>query len=141
MKKMTKKEAIKKYLNDMSDVDLINLVRDINSYSNEYEPWAFIPMDEFDSYYACASPTQIAKDVQNGGDDFSIDDDYFYYDSWGILSSSNEADAADSIRHEILDNLTNDFYRGSFLDVIFDDCLKIIILSDDDSLFNSDYSC
>lgn len=138
--KMTKKEAIKKYLNDMSDVDLINLVCDINSYYGGYEPWVFIPMHEFDGYYADASAIQIAKDVQNGGDDFCIDDDYFYYDSWGILTSSNEADAADSIRHEILDDLTNDFYRGAFLNVIFDDCLKRIILSDDNSLFNSDYS-
>lgn len=138
--KMTKKEAIKKYLNDMSDTDLIDLVRGINSYSGAYEPWAFIPMDEFDNYYAGVSPTQIAKDVQNGGDDFCIDGDYFYYDSWGILTSSNEADAADSIRHEILGDLTNDFYRDAFLDVIFDDCLKRIILSNDDSLFNSDYS-
>lgn len=137
---MTKKEAIKKYLNDMSDVDLINLVRDINSYCNEYEPWAFIPMDEFNSYYACVPPAQIAQDVQNGGDDFSIDDDYFYYDSWGILSSSNKADAADSIRHDILGDLVDDFYNDAFLDTIFDDCLKRIILSDNDSLFNSDYS-
>lgn len=138
--KITKKEAIKEYLNDMPDTDLIDLVRDINSYTGAYEPWAFIPMDEFDEYYAGVSPIQIAKDVQNGGDDFSIDDDFFYYDSWGILSSSNEKDAADSIRHEILDDLTNDFYHDAFLDVIFDDCLKRIILSDDDSLFNSDYS-
>ena len=138
--KMTKKEAIKKYLNDMPDADLIDLVRDINSYTGGYEPWAFIPMNAFDEYYADVSPIQIAKDVQNGGDDFSIDDDYFYYDSWGILSSSTEADAADSIRHEILDDLTNDFYRDAFLDVIFDDCLKRIVLSDNDSLFNSDYS-
>lgn len=138
--KMTKKEAIKKYLNDMPDVDLIGIVRDINSYNGGYEPWAFIPMDEFDEYCEGLSPTQIAKDVQNGGDDFCIDDDYFYYDSWGILSSSSEKDAADSIRHEILGDLTNDFYHYAFLDVIFDDCLKRIILSDDDSLFNSDYS-
>lgn len=137
---MTKKEAIRKYLKDMPDVDLIDLVRDINSYNGGYEPWAFIPMDEFDEYYAGALPTQIAKDIQNGGDDFCIDDDYFYYDSWGILTSSNEKDAADSIRHEILGDLTNDFCRDAFLDVIFDDCLKRIILNDDDSLFNSDYS-
>lgn len=136
--KMTKKEAIKKYLNDMSDVDLIDLVRGINSYTGDYEPWAFIPMDEFDEYYAGVSPTQIAKDVQNGGDDFCIDDDYFYYDSWGILTSTN--DAANLIRNEILDDLTNDFYHDAFLDVIFDDCLKRIVLSDDNSLFNSDYS-
>ena len=137
---MTKKQAIKKYLDDMPDVGLIGLVRDINSYTGNYEPWAFISMDEFDEYYAGVSPTQIAKDVQNGGDDFCIDDDYFYYDSWGILSSSNEPDAADSIRHEILDDITHDFYHDAFLDVIFDDCLKRIIRSNDDSLFNSDYS-
>ena len=39
--KMTKKEAIKKYLNDMPDTDLIDLVRDINSYSGNMEAFNY----------------------------------------------------------------------------------------------------
>lgn len=140
METMTKKEAIKKYLDDMPDVDLIDLIRDINSWSGEYEPWTFYSMDELDDVFYSTSPTEIIGMMQDVYSSFSICDDYFYYDSWGILSSSNEADAADSIRHDILGDLVDDFYNDAFLDAIFDDYLKRIILSDNDSLFNSDYS-
>lgn len=138
--KMTKKETIKEYLNDMPDVDLIDLVRDINSYTGDYEPWAFIPMNEFDEYYAGASPMQIAKDVQNGGDDFCIDDDYFYYDSWGILTSSNEKDAADSIRTGCMTDLINDFMKGRYSDYVesYDyDLADIIDNTEDDAIFDN----
>lgn len=121
METMTKKEAIKKYLNDMPDVDLIDLVRDINYYSNGLEPWVFYSMDELDDVFCSISPTEIIDMVQDSCGNFSICDDYFYFDECGVLNSCDVATAADLIRTDILNDLTNDFYKGRYKDVLLDD--------------------
>lgn len=139
--KMTKKGAIKKYLNDMSDVDLIDLVRGINSYNGGYELWAFYSMDELDDVFYNTSPTELigmAQDIYSG---FSTCDDYFYFDEIGVLQSCDVDTAADLIRTDILDSLTGDFYKGRYKDVLADDDFVLfdIVNSSNNANFDKDY--
>lgn len=138
---MTKKEAIEKYLNDMSDVDLIDLVRDINSYSGEYEPWTFYSMDELDDIFYNISPTELIGMIQDVYSGFSTCDDYFYFDDIGVLQSCDVDTAADLIRTDILNDLTNDFYNGRYKDVLADDdfILFDFINSSNNANFDKNY--
>jgi hypothetical protein len=141
METMTKKEAIKKYLGNMDDVDLIDLVRDINSYGIDYEPWAFYSMDELDDVFCSTSPTEIIDMVQDSYGRFTTYDDYFYFDECGTLNSCDVATAADLIRTDILNDLTNDFYEGRYKDVLADDdfILFDIVDSPNNVDFDKDY--
>ena len=136
---MTKKEAIKKYLNDMTDVDLLDLVRSINSWSDEYEPWTFYSMDELDEVFCNTSPTEIIDKVQDACSDFSTCDDYFYFDECGVLQSCTTAEAADLIRTDILDDLTNGFLKGRYLDSIYNMDFMYIVKAPGDALFDDKY--
>lgn len=136
---MTKKEAIEYHIEHMYDIDLIYLISDIHSYSGGYDEYVFYNMDEFNDLYAGVSPIQIAEDVMDACGDFSIVDDYFYYDCAGVLRSCDEATAADLIRTNCTEDLVGDFMNMRNCEPVADcdDALWDIITADDDAIFDN----
>lgn len=106
---MTKKEAIEYHINTMYDIDLIQLVDEIHSYSGDYDLYVFYHMNEFNEVHEGCTPMEIAEEIIYAYGDFNVVDDYFHYDYAGCLSSCNEATAADLIRTNCMDDLVNDF--------------------------------
>lgn len=139
---MTKKEAIKYHINTMHDIDLIYLISDIHSYSGGYDEYVFYNMDEFNDLYSGVSPLKIAEDVTDACmvGDFSIVDDYFYYDCAGVLCSCDEATAADLIRTNCIDSLVDDFMNMRNCEPVADcdGALWDIITADDNAIFDDE---
>ena len=115
-----KLNAIRNYLNDMDDYDLIDLVREVNSLSGSYEPWTFFGMDELDNFFFDTTPTELLGMVQDTYSTFSTCDDYFYFDEIGGLQSCTVADAANSIRDDIAFDLANYFLNGCYVEALED---------------------
>lgn len=135
---MTKKEAIEYHVNTMHDIDLIHLIGEIYCYYGGYDEYVFYNMDEFNDIYEGVPPLKIAEDVTDACGDFSIVDDYFYYDCAGVLCSCDEATAADLIRTNCTDGLVDDFMNMRNCEPVAD-CdsdLWDIITADDDALFD-----
>lgn len=135
---MTKKEAIKYRINTMDDIDLIHLISEINSYDGGYN--CFYSMDEFNDIYCDVSPIQIADEVADAGDNFSADNDFFYYNEIGIICSCDEMTAADMIRTNCMDSLVDDFMNMRNCEAVADcdDALWDIITADDDATFDDE---
>lgn len=133
---MTKKQAIKYYIDNMRDIDLIHLISEIYSYNGGYN--AFYDMGEFNDIYCDVPPIQIADEVT--GTNFSADDDYFYYNEVGNLCSCDEATAADLIRTDFTTDLTNDFMKGRFYEQVLecDNELFDIITADGNAIFDDE---
>lgn len=135
---MTKKEAIKYRINTMDDIDLIHLISEINSYDGGYN--CFYSMDEFNDIYCDVSPIQIADEVADAGDNFSADNDFFYYNEIGIICSCDEMTAADMIRTDFAADLTNDFMKGRYYEQVSscNNGLFDIITADDNAVFDDE---
>lgn len=137
---MTKKQAIKYHIDNMYDIDLIHLIGEIDCYYGDCDEYVFYNMDEFNDIYEGVYPLQIAADVTDACGDFSIVDDYFYYDNAGVLRSCDEATAADLIRTNCMDDLINDLMHMRNCEPIAD-CdsdLWDIITADDNAIFDDE---
>lgn len=137
---MTKKQAIKYYIEHMHDIDLIRLIAEINSYNGAYDEYQFFNMDEFNDVYAGVSPLEIVNAVVDTYGDFDIVDDYFYYNCAGVLCSCDEDTAADLIRTNCTEDLINDFMNMRNCEPVAD-CdsdLWDIITADDNALFDNE---
>lgn len=137
---MTKKQAIKYHIDTMSDIDLIHLISEINSYSGGYDEYVFYDMDEFNDIYCNVPPLEIVNAVVDAYGDFDIVDDYFYYNCAGVLCSCDEATAADLIRTNCTEDLVNDFMNMRNCEPVADcdSVLWDIITADDDAVFDDE---
>ena len=137
---MTKKEAIKYHIDNMHDIDLIHLVREIYDYNGSYDEYVFYSMGEFDEVYEGYAPTEIAEEFAYARSDFNIADDYFYYDYDSCLCSCNERTAADLIRTDCTNDLVNDFMHMRNCEPVADcdNALWDIITADGDATFNDE---
>mgnify|MGYP000027178077 CR=1 FL=1 len=137
---MTKKEAIKYHIEHMHDIDLIHLIGEIYCYYGGYDGYVFYNMDEFNDIYEGVYPLQIAADVADACGNFNIVDDYFYYNCAGVLCSCDEATAADLIRTNCTEDLTNDFMNMRNYEPVADcdNALWDIITADDDATFDDE---
>ena len=139
---MTKKQAIKYHIEHMHDIDLIHLVGEIYCYYGGDDEYIFYNIDEFNDVYEDFYPIKIAEDITNAcmAGDFSIADDYFYYDCAGVLCSCDEPTAADLIRTNCTEDLVNDFINMRNCERVAD-CdrdLWDIITADDDAIFDDE---
>lgn len=130
---MAKIDAIRNYLKEMDDYDLIDLVREVNGISGSYEPWTFYGMDELDDVFFDTTPTELLGMVQDTYSTFSTCDDYFYFDEIGGLQSCTVADAANSIRDDIAFDLANDFLNGYYIEDLedFNENLYRVVVDND----------
>lgn len=137
---MTKKQAIEYHIEHMHDIDLIQLVGEIHSYSGGYDEYVFYDMGEFNDIYCNVPPLEIVNAVVDAYGDFDIVDDYFYYNCAGVLCSCDEATAADLIRTNCTEDLVDDFMNMRNCEPVADcdNALWDIITADDNAIFDDE---
>lgn len=136
MTKMTREQAIKSYVEQLSGDDLANLLQTMNAYDGCCEESTYYDMDAFDDFLSNATPLEIASMIFYG-DGFNPNDEYFRFDGYGNLESldwKEISDEAEDLVDDILDHLVNR-YDG---DTPWAD-LDYMVDSDDDALFNEDF--
>ena len=133
---MTREQAIRNYVEHISDDELVKLLQYMNGYDGCFEESIYYDMDEFDEFMSNYSPMEIAQMVFFGGD-FNPNDDYFRFTAYGNLETADWHDVkvdAEDLKDDIIDHLVNS-YRGdtpwSELDHLVD--------ADDDTLFDDDF--
>lgn len=135
MTKMTREEAIRTYVEQLSGSDLAELIQTINEYDGSFEDAAYFDMDEFDYFMTDYTPTGIVQMAWFG--DFNPNEDYFKFDGYGNLVSLNEneieAETMD-FRDDVIDHLT-DCYTG---DTPWED-LTTMVDADADAVFDEDF--
>ena len=133
---MTREEAIRNYVENLTGSDLVELLQYINQYDGGFEDSIYYDMEEFDSIMSGYTPMEIASMIYYGGD-FNPIDDFFRFDAYGHLESADwhgvEAEAED-VKDDIIDHLVN-YYRG---DTPWSD-LDTLVDADDDAIFDEDY--
>lgn len=134
MRKMTRTDAIWKYINECDTDALLNVVTDVNSYDGYFDWLEWLDMEELDTYLEGYTPTEIAQKCQFG--DFNINDEYFRFDGYENLESCNDWEwkrQLDDSRDEIAEYLLD--FSGS----VWDDKLQAMLDADDTALFDEDF--
>ena len=135
MTTMTREEAIRTYVEQLSGGALAGLLQVINSYDGSFEESTYYDMDLFDEFMSNCTPSKIARMIHFG--DFNPNDDYFRFDGYGNLESldwQEISDEAESLESDIIDHLVNG-YDG---DTPWAD-LDYIVDSDDTAIFDEDF--
>lgn len=135
MTTMTREEAIRTYVEQLSGGELAGLLQVINSYDGSFEESTYYDMDLFDEFMSNCTPSEIARMIHFG--DFNPNDDYFRFDGYGNLESldwQEISDEAESLESDIIDHLVNG-YDG---DTPWAD-LDYIVDSDDTAIFDEDF--
>ena len=131
---MTREEAIRTYIENLSKGELVELMQHMNGYDSCFDASVYYDMAEFDEFLSNCSPMEIAQMIFFGT--FNPNHDFFRFNAYGNLESANwldiEAEAED-LKDDIIDHLVN-YYSGGTpwteLDYLVD--------SDNDALFNDD---
>ena len=130
---MTREQAIRTYVENLSNGELVELLQYMNDYDGCFEDCVYFDMAEFDDFMSDYSPMEIAEMVYFG-DDFNPGDDYFRFNVYGNLESADwddvEAEAED-LKDDIIDHLVNS-YSG---DTSWTE-LDHLVDADDDTLFD-----
>lgn len=134
MRKMTRTDAIWKYINECDTDALLDVVTDVNSYDDYFDWLEWLDMEELDMYLEGYTPTEIAQKCQWG--DFSISDEYFRFDDCVNLESCTDREwkrQLDDSRDEIAEHLLD--FKGS----VGDEKLQAMLDADDTTLFDEDF--
>ena len=132
---MTREQAIRTYVENISDDELVELIQYMNGYDGCFEDCVYFDMDEFDEFMSNYSPMEIAEMVYFGGD-FNPSDDYFRFTIYGNLESADWSDVkleAEDLKDDIIDHLVNS-YRGDTPWIELDHLVDAY----DDTLFDED---
>ena len=133
---MTREQAIRTYVENLSKDELVELLQHMNAYDSCFEDEIYYDMDEFDEFMSNYSPMEIAQMIYFGGD-FNPNDDYFRFNAYGNLESANWRDVeaeAEDLADDIVYHLVNS-YSG---DTPWSD-LDTLVDADDDALFDDDF--
>ena len=115
---MTKQQEIYNYLCNMSDTDLIDLIEYINSETNALNGLFLERMDDFNFILFGYTPFEIAAMIN--GNDFDVNDDFFYIDYDNLCHSCQKSTYINEIWQEInkvvdvLANWDDYVYRKSY---------------------------
>ena len=132
---MTRKEAIRNYVEQLSWGDLADLIQYMTAYDGCFEEATYYDMDEFDEFMSNYTPSEIARMIWFG--EFNPNDEYFRFDAYGNLESldwQEISDEAGDYMEDVINHLTTE-YSG---DTPWAD-LDYIVDSNDDTIFNEDY--
>lgn len=132
---MTREQAIRTYVENLSKRELVALMYYMNAYDGCFEDDVYYDMTEFDDFMSKYTPSEIAQMIWFG--EFNPNNDYFRFNAYGNLESANWKDVeaeAENLVDEIIDYLVNS-YSG---DTPWAE-LDHIVDSDDDALFDEDY--
>ena len=132
---MTREQAIRSYVEQLSGSELADLLQCMNAYDGSFEASTYYDMDEFDEFMSNFTPSEIVRMMWFG--EFNPNEDYFRFDGYGNLESldwQEISDEAESLESNIIDHLVN-YYDG---DTPWAD-LDYIVASDDTAIFNEDF--
>ena len=131
---MTKEQAIKKYIDNMSVLDLRDVVIAVNTWDGYFDQLAWEDLDNLNDVLYGLEPSKIVDMVLYG--DFNSNDDYFRFDGYGNLETCTQSEMEDELedsRDEIAEYLTN--FQGD----VWDSKLQKLIDAEDDAMFNGNY--
>ena len=127
---MTRYEAIKNYIDELSDSELVALNNEYCSAINDYDS-QIMSMYEFDNMFCNCRPFELVRMLDR---DFSANDDYFYIDSYGgICSTDNPADMIDTCDIAEYIDENDDCLYDRDLENLLDDWSEDDDENDDDS--------
>ena len=131
---MTREEAIRTYVENLSKGELVELMQHMDGYDGCFDDCVYYDMDEFDDFMSNYSPMEIAQRIFFGN--FNPNHDFFRFNGYGNLESANWLDVeaeAEDLKDDIIDHLVN-YYSG---DTPWAE-LDYLVDSDNDALFNDD---
>lgn len=132
---MTRKQAIRSYVEQLSGSELADLLQYMNSYDGSFEESTYYDMDSFDEFMSNYTPSEIARMIHFG--EFNPNDDYFRFDGYGNLESldwQEISDEAESLESDIINHLAN-YYSG---DTPWAE-LDYLVDADEDAVFDEDF--
>ena len=133
---MTREQAIRTYVENISNAERVELMQHMNAYDSSFEDELYYDMDSFDDFLDGYTPMEIAQMVFFG-DDFNPNDEYFRFNAYENLESADwhdvEVDAEDLV-DDIIDHLVNS-YSGDTPWIELDH----LVDADDDTLFDDDF--
>ena len=130
---MTREQAIRNYVENISDDELVELIQRMSFYDGSFEDCIYYDMEDFDEFLASHTPMEIAQMICFG-DYFSPNDEYFRFNAYGNLESADWSDVkleAEDLKDDIIDHLVNS-YSG---DTSWTE-LDHLVDADDDTLFD-----
>ena len=133
---MTREEAIRTYIENLSKGELAELLQYMNGYDGCFDDCVYYDMAEFDEFLSNQTPMEIAQMICFG-DYFSPNDEYFRFNAYGNLESADWSDVeaeAEDLKDDIIDHLVN-CYGG---DTPWAE-LDYLVDADDDTLFDDDF--
>lgn len=132
---MTRKQAIRSYVEQLSGSELADLLQYMNSYDGSFEESTYYDMDSFDEFMSNYTPSEIARMIHFG--EFNSNDNYFRFDGYGNLESldwQEISDEAESLESDIINHLAN-YYSG---DTPWAE-LDYLVDADEDAVFDEDF--
>ena len=135
MRKMTREQAIRNYVEQLNGDDLTYLLQHMNGYNGCFEEATYYDVDEFDELLSGRTPMEIARMIFYG--DFNPNNEYFRFNAYGNLESADWHDVvaeAEDLVDDIIYHLVN-YYSG---DTPWRD-LDDLVYADDDTVFNEDF--
>ena len=133
---MTREEAIRTYIENLSKGELVELLQYMNGYDGCFDDCVYYDMAEFDEFLSNQTPMEIAQMICFG-DYFSPNDEYFRFNAYGNLESADWSDVeaeAEDLKDDIIDHLVN-YYSG---DTPWAE-LDYLVDADDDTLFDDEF--
>lgn len=133
----TREEAIRNYVKNMYDEELMSLVNALNSWDGSFEGCQWYDMGELDDFLSGSTPTEILNMGwfgSKGG--FNPNRDYFKFDAYENLVSGWEEDVVADIKDLIPDII--DYLQRQDVGHTDDDTLDAIIEADDTAMFDEE---
>lgn len=132
---MTREQAIRSYVEQLSGSELADLLQYMNAYDGSFEESTYYDMYLFDEFMSNYTPSEIARMIHFG--EFNPNDDYFRFDGYGNLESldwQEISDEAESLESDIINHLVN-YYSG---DTPWAE-LDYLVDADEDAVFDEDF--
>lgn len=133
--KMTREQAIRNYVEQLSGKELSYLIQRINAFDGSFEDATYFYMEDFNSLMSHYTPLELVQMAYS--EDFNPNEDYFTFDDCGKLVSLDEyaiESHAMDLRDDVIDHLIY-CYKG---DTPWE-ALTAMVDADDDAIFNEDY--
>lgn len=115
-----KREALREWLGNLSDDEILSIVREINGYNGRLEELVWYDMEyEFDELMNGLSPWDIARMIYYG--EFNPTNNYWRYDGYGNLESTDYIDYGEYDIDDIIDaieNIETDYIPNEIIDFL-----------------------
>lgn len=133
----TREEAIRNYVKNMYDEELMSLVNALSSWDGSFEECQWYDMDELDDFLSGSTPTEILNMGWFGSKSgFNPNRDYFKFDAYENLVSGWDVDVVADIEDSLPDII--DYLQRQDVGHTDDDTLDAIIEADDTAMFDEE---